>query len=78
MVNKDKTFTVAQLLQMLADGRITPDMPLVTWDNEQGAVRGFSALEIHTYKDGTKALTFFEGEPCADIKYCVEAAEVFP
>jgi len=78
MVNKDKTFTVAELLQMLADGRITPDMPLATWDQGQGTVRGFQALEIHTYADGSKALTFFEGEPCADIKHCVSAAEVFP
>jgi hypothetical protein len=78
MVNKDKTFTVAELLAMLTDGRITTNMPLVIWDNEHGAVRGIKALEIHTYKDGSKALTFFEGEPCADIKDCVSSAEVFP
>ncbi len=77
-VNKDNTFTVGELLKMLADGRVTPDMPLAVWDHEQGAVRGFNALEIHTYKDGSKALTFFEGAPCADIKDCESSSEVFP
>ncbi len=78
MVNKDKTFTVGELLKMLADGRITPEMPLAVWDSNRGVVRGVNALEIHSYKDGSKALTFFEGEPCADISNCVSSSEVFP
>lgn len=78
MVNKDNTFTVAELLKMLTDGRITPEMPLAVWDSGGGMVRGLKALEIHSYKDGSKALTFFEGEPCADIVNCVSSSEVFP
>ncbi len=78
MVNKDNTITVADLLAMLADGRVTPDMPLAIWDNAEGTVRGINATEIHFYKDGAKVLAFFSGAMVADIKDCVSTAEVFP
>lgn len=78
MVNKDNTITVAELLSMLADGRVTPDMPLAIWDNAEESVRGVIAVEIHTYKDGSKVLSFFRGAPVSDIKDCTTCAEVFP
>lgn len=78
MVDKDNTVTVAMLLSMLADGRVSPDMPIAIWDNMDASVRGVSAVEIHTYKDGSKVLSFFSGAPVADIKNSVSAAEVFP
>ncbi len=79
MVNRNNTITVECLLAMLKDGRITPDMPLAIWDNAEGMVRGVHAVEIHTYKDGTKVLSFFmASSPVADIKDCTTAAEVFP
>ncbi len=78
MVNKDKTVTVAELLAILADGRISPDMPIAIWDNASGTIRGVNAFEIQTFKDGSKALTFFDGAVCAEIKDVETTAEVFP
>jgi len=78
MVNHSNTITVECLLAMLKDGRVTPGMPLAIWDNAEGSVRGVNAVEIHTYKDGSQALTFFNGASVADIKDCVSTAEVFP
>lgn len=78
MINKDRTVTVAELLAILADGRITPDMPIAIWDSATGTIRGINAFEIHTFKDGSKALTFFDGAVCARIEDAVSAAEVFP
>ena len=78
MVNKDNTITVGELMKMLADGRVTMDMPLAIWDNVEGTVRGINATEIHFYKDGSKVLSFFSGAPVSDIKDCVSTAEVFP
>lgn len=78
MVNKGNTVTVAELLAILADGRITPDMPIAIWDNATGTIRGVNAFEIQTFKDGSKALTFFDGAVCAEVKNVETTAEVFP
>lgn len=80
MVNKDNTITVALLLKMLADGRVTPDMPLAIWYNGDETVRGVCGVEIQTYKDGAKVLCFFSdmGANVADITDCQSSAEVFP
>lgn len=78
MINKDKTMTVAELLAILADRRISPDMPLATYDNATGTIRGIVAFEIHTHKDGSQSLSFFDGAQIADIATLVSTAEVFP
>lgn len=78
MINKDKTLTVAELLAILADGRITPDMPLSIYDNATGTIRGIQAFEIHTHKDGSQSLSCFDGPAIADPATLVSAAEVFP
>lgn len=78
MVNKDNTITVAELLSMLTDGRIITSMPVAIWDNATGTIRGINAFEIQTFKDGSKALTFFDGAVCAEIKDVESTAEVFP
>lgn len=77
MVNKNNTLTVADLLKMLADGQVTMDMPITIWDSCEGTVRGLNAVEIHTYKDGSKSLSIFEGAPCADIKDVLTTVEVY-
>lgn len=78
MVNKNNTVTVAELLAILADGRISLDMPIAIWDNASGTIRGVNAFEIQTFTDGSKALTFFDGAVCAEIKNVESTAEVFP
>jgi hypothetical protein len=82
MVNKDKTITVGDLLKMLADGRVTPDMPLgaVVCDGSKGAVpvRGIIACELYNYKDGSKAVALYASDPCGDTKDVESASELFP
>ena len=78
MVNKNNTVTVAELLAILQDGRIKPDMPLATYDNTSGTIRGIAAFEIHTFLDGSQALSFFDGVQIADPKDLASCAEVFP
>lgn len=79
MINRDNTFTVAELLKMLADGRVTPDMPLAVWRNDSdGNLRGFTGIEIQTYRGGEKILVFFDGDTVADVKCCLSSSEVFP
>ena len=78
MINKDNTVTVAELLAILADGRVRPDMPLATYDNATGTIRGIAAFEIHTFKDGSQSLSFFDGVQIADPADLMNAAEVFP
>lgn len=51
-VNKDNTLTVAHLLKALADGRISPDMPIGVVVQGETKVLGVVAHELHTYKDG--------------------------
>jgi hypothetical protein len=75
MVNKDNTITVAELMKMLADGRITPETPITFYEDNP---RGFVALELHTYKDGSKALCFFSGIEVSDCSDIVGISEVFP
>jgi len=78
MVNKDKTLTVADLMQMLTDGRITMAMPITMYDpNAHGTMRGLVAVEIHTFKDGSKTLAMFEGATCGDIKDIDTSTEVY-
>jgi len=77
MVNKNNTLTVADLMKMLADGQVTIDMPITIWDPYNETVRGISVIEIHVYKNGSKAFSVFEGAPCADIKDVVSAAEIY-
>jgi len=50
-VNKDNTLTVAHLLRALADGRISPDMPLGVVVCGESRVLGVVAHELHTYQD---------------------------
>lgn len=78
MINKDKTITVADLLKMLADGRVHNRMAVTVWDQENGVSRGVQAVEIHTYEDGSQALSFFLGESCADVDQLSTSSEVFP
>lgn len=53
MVNKGNTLTVAHLLKALADGRITPDMPIGVVMCGDYQVLGVVSYKLHTYKDGT-------------------------
>jgi hypothetical protein len=53
LVNRDNTLTVAHLLKALADGRISPDMPIGVVVCGETKVLGVVAHELHTYKDGT-------------------------
>ena len=78
MINKSKTLTVAELLSILSDKRINPDMPLTTRDNSSGAIRGVVAFDIHTYEDGSQALSIFDGEKVAAAAMLVSCSEVFP
>ncbi len=79
MVNKDKTLTVAHLLGMLRDGRITPDLPIAMFsERESAVVRGIDAFELYTCKDGSQVLVFFGGAVCADLKDVETTTEVFP
>jgi hypothetical protein len=78
MINRDETITIGTLLKMLADGRITADMPVTFYDNYSGTVHGIQAVEIHTYKDGSQAVNIFDGAQCAFIEDCVSTSEVFP
>lgn len=77
MINKANTFTVAELLKMLADGRVTPDMPITIFCDPNRMV-GCSSTEIVTYKDGSKSLTFYPGKSCARVEDINTTAEVFP
>lgn len=78
MINKDKTVTVAELLAILADGRITTDMPIMVYDHEAGIMRGVNAFEIYTMKDGSKGLVFYSGAFCAALDDAESCSEVFP
>lgn len=77
MINKDMTITVGDLLKLLADGRVTVDMPVTFWDSSSGTVRGIAALEIYTYRDGTKAITITDGASVADVKDAAYAGELY-
>lgn len=78
MINKDKTITVAELLAILADGRISPDMPIAVYRSHPDCLVGHVATEILTLADGSKLLTFYTGEPVASLSNIESAAEVFP
>lgn len=77
MINKDMTITVADLLKLLSDGRVTMDMPVTFWDSASGTVRGIGTIEIFTYRDGTKALTINDGASVADVKDAEYAGELY-
>jgi hypothetical protein len=78
MINKDKTLTVGMLISALKDGRLTADMPIAIFDCGTGTIRGINAFELHTHKDGSQALTFFDGAMIAEPETLVSTAEVFP
>lgn len=86
MINKDKTLTVGDLLKMLANGRVTVDMPIAVFHNTDdfeascgvsNYMVGIVAVEIITFDDDSKGLTIYTGEPCADLSKACSAAEVF-
>jgi hypothetical protein len=77
MINKDKTLTVGDLLKMLADGRVTVDMPIAVFHRSPDCMVGVVAVEIVTYDDGGKALTVYTGEPCASLNDIASSAEVY-
>lgn len=79
MINKDNTVTVAELLAILANGRVTADMPITTFsERETGCVRGIVAVELYTAKDGSKALVIHSGAVVAWTGDIESAGEVFP
>lgn len=77
MINKDKTLTVGDLLKMLANGRVTVDMPVAIFLDHPCCMVGITAVEIITFDDDSKGLTIYTGEPCADLSRACSAAEVF-
>ena len=78
MIDKSKTLTVGELLAILADGRISPDMPIVILDEGLGCLRGVPAVEIITMKDGSRALTVAQYDTCGQTDDIESTSEVFP
>lgn len=79
MINKDKTLTVGNILQMLADGRITVDTPVafLTYSNTHTDIRGVVATELVHFKNGEKAVVFSSGDCCASTDEIMSTSEVF-
>lgn len=75
MINKDKTLTVGDLLKMLADGRVTVDMPVAVLCGN--SVTGIVAAEIVTFQDESKGFLVYTGQPCESVINIASSAEIF-
>lgn len=76
-MNKNATITLGDLRKILTDGRLSDDMPVSVYSDFQGLNRGVQAVEIHTLKDGSKAVSFFQSGTVYAPSEIEHASEVF-
>lgn len=76
-MNKNITITLGDLRKILTDGRLSDDMPVTVYGDFQGLNRGVQAVEIHTLKDGSKAVSLFQSGTVYAPDDIATAGEVF-
>jgi uncharacterized membrane protein YqgA involved in biofilm formation len=76
-MNKNATITLGTLRKLLADSRLSDDMPVAVYNGLVAHAKGIQAVEVHTMKDGAKAIAFCQGGVVCEVKDIEGAIEVF-
>jgi len=70
MIDPSCTLTVADLLDALKDGRVTPDTRLgYAISCQDGGIDGIVKLHYQRYEDGTRVLVFMQDHHGSSVVY---------
>ena len=76
-MNKNVTITLGTLRKLLADSQLSDDMPIAIYKGLVADAGGIQAVEVHTMKDGSKAVTFCQSGAVYGVNDIEVAVEVF-